>query len=59
MARVQDKELRLIGALMYTETDYRKSIEMIRDKNVKLAPLITTHLPLEKFAEAYDFIERP
>ena len=55
---VQDKELRLIGTLMYKAEDYRTAVELIRSGRVKLEPLMTRHFPFEQYAEAYRFIEK-
>jgi len=54
---VQDKELRLIGSLMYMEEDYRTAIELIQKGRISLDPLITRHFPLEEYFQAYRFIE--
>ncbi len=54
---VQDKELRLIGTLMYKENDYRTAVELIQSNQVHLDPLITTHFAFEKYAQAYKYIE--
>ncbi len=54
---VQDRELRLIGTLMYREEDYQKAIELIENKNIALSPLITTSFDFREFSEAYKFIE--
>ena len=54
---VQDRELRLIGTLMYQEKDYRKAIELIEENKVKLDPIITEHFPFEDYLEAYKYIE--
>jgi L-iditol 2-dehydrogenase len=54
---VQDRELRLIGTLMYQEEDYRKAIELIEENKVKLNPIITEHFPFENYLEAYKYIE--
>lgn len=54
---VQDRELKLIGTLMYQEEDYRKAIELIEESKVKLDPIITEHFPFEDYLEAYKYIE--
>lgn len=54
---VQDRELRIVGTLMYQERDYKKAIELISDGKVDLSPLITNHFPFEKYLEAYRFID--
>jgi len=55
---VQDKELRLIGTLMYKAEDYRTAIELIRSGRITLKPLMTKHFPFEQYPEAYRFIEK-
>ena len=52
---VQDKELRLIGTLMYQERDYIRAIEMA--PQIKLGPLITHRFSLSEYADAYKAIE--
>ncbi|MHA2180942.1 MAG: zinc-dependent alcohol dehydrogenase [Promethearchaeota archaeon] len=54
---VQDRELRLIGNLMYQRNDYIKAIELINSKKIILDPLMTTHFPFEDYNKAYKFIE--
>jgi len=54
---VQDRELRLIGTLMYQEEDYKKAIELIEESKVKLDPIMTEHFPFEDYLEAYKYIE--
>lgn len=55
---VQDRELRLIGSLMYQEKDYRKAIELIETGAVKLNPLITDHFDFKDYLAAYQYIEK-
>jgi len=57
MGTVQDRELCLIGTLMYREPDWKKAIELVEKGAVKLAPLITDHFAFADYAKAYDFIE--
>ncbi|MHA2035736.1 MAG: zinc-dependent alcohol dehydrogenase [Promethearchaeota archaeon] len=54
---VQDRELRLIGNLMYQRNDYIKAIELVGSKKMVLEPLITTHFSFEDYDKAYKFIE--
>ena len=54
---VQDRELRLIGTLMYQERDYKKAIELINDKKVNLKPLITDHFAFRDYLKAYQYID--
>lgn len=55
---VQDKELRLIGTLMYREEDYRVAVDLIRAGWVNLKPLMSKHFPFKEYPQAYKFIER-
>lgn len=49
--------LSLIGSMMYRHEDYLKAVEMIDCGKINLAPLITERFPLEKYDEAYRFID--
>ena len=57
MGLVQDRELRLIGTLMYQEKDFRVAIELIEKGRVTLAPLITDHFAFLDYQKAYQHIE--
>ena len=54
---VQDRELRLIGTLMYQTDDYNKAIELVGAKKITLKPLMTMHFPFEDYNKAYKFID--
>ena len=55
MGLIQDKEVSLIGSLMYVEEDWLKAIEYVSNGAVRLEPLIGKHFPLESLAEAYEY----
>jgi 2-desacetyl-2-hydroxyethyl bacteriochlorophyllide A dehydrogenase len=57
MSIVGDRELSLIGTLMYKHEDYLKAVELIADGKVITEPLVTKHFPFDKYADAYKFIE--
>ena len=57
MANVQDREYELIGTLMYKDADYQESIKLVSESKVNLKGVITHEFPLEKTAEAYQFID--
>ncbi len=57
MGTVQDRELRLIGTLMYQEPDWKKAIELIATEKVKLQPLVTNHFAFADFKKAYEYID--
>jgi L-iditol 2-dehydrogenase len=54
---VQDRELRLIGTLMYQSNDYNKAIELVDSGKIKLEPLMTVHFPFEDYNKAYKYID--
>jgi L-iditol 2-dehydrogenase len=55
---VQDKELCMIGTLMYQAEDYRNAIDLIQSEKISLVPLITKHFAFEDYLKAYEFIEQ-
>jgi len=54
---VQDRELRLIGTLMYQTDDYNKAIELIDSGKINLEPLMTVHFPFKEYNKAYKYID--
>jgi 2-desacetyl-2-hydroxyethyl bacteriochlorophyllide A dehydrogenase len=57
LAVIGDRELRVIGTLMYQHGDYEEAIERIDTGEIATAPLDSKHFPFERFAEAYAFID--
>jgi 2-desacetyl-2-hydroxyethyl bacteriochlorophyllide A dehydrogenase len=57
MSVVGDRELSLIGTLMYQLQDYEQAVEWIAQGLMVTEPLITSHFPFDKFADAYRYIE--
>jgi L-iditol 2-dehydrogenase len=55
---IQDRELTLLGALMYQRQDYDRAIALMSDGSIVTSPLVTTHFPFEKYADAYEFIDK-
>jgi L-iditol 2-dehydrogenase len=53
MLLVQDKEITIAGALMYSLQDFQKSARLVERGDVRLAPLRTHHVPFEKWVEGY------
>lgn len=55
---IQDKEMELLGTLVYTFRDFRTAIKIITEKNLeeKLSKFITRIYPLEKTNEAFRYI---
>jgi len=54
---VQDRELNLVGTLMYQKADYEQAIALIDQGLVQLDPLITHRFAFEKYLQAYQTIE--
>ncbi len=55
---VGDRELSLVGTLMYRKDDYEQAVEWVAAGAVAVNPLFTTHFPFEQYREAYDYIDR-
>jgi len=55
---VQDKELRMIGTLMYRAEDYRSAIDLIQADKITLEPLITKHFSFDDYPKAFEYIAR-
>lgn len=58
MGLVQDRELRLIGTLMYQEKDFRTAIDLIYRGKVDLSSLISDSFAFKDYLEAYRYIEK-
>jgi 2-desacetyl-2-hydroxyethyl bacteriochlorophyllide A dehydrogenase len=57
MSVVGDRELNLVGTLMYKHEDYEKAVELIASGEVITDPLVTKHFPLEQYEDAYSYID--
>lgn len=57
MAVVGDRELSLVGTLMYKHEDYEQAVQWIASGAVNTEALITCHFPFERYADAYHYIE--
>lgn len=58
MSVVGDRELSLIGTLMYQQDDYEQAVEWISSGAMITEPLVTGHFPFEEYEQAYHFIEK-
>jgi L-iditol 2-dehydrogenase len=50
---VQDRELELVGTLMYVRDDFYTALELIQSGAAQVEPLITHRFPLSEAAEAF------
>lgn len=57
MAILGDRELNLIGTLMYKHKDYLEAVSLIETEKIKTAPLFTGHFPFENYLDAYKYID--
>ena len=58
MSVVGDRELSLVGTLMYRHEDYQHAVQLVTEGRVVLEPLVTKHFPFDEYPRAYDFIDR-
>lgn len=54
---VQDRELKLVGSLMYKEEDYHLAIGLLEKGKVNLQPLITKHFKFADYPATYKYID--
>ncbi len=54
---VQDRELSLVGTLMYQKEDYERAIELVAGEKMHLDAMITHRYPFEDYLKAYHAIE--
>ncbi len=54
---VQDRELSLVGTLMYQQVDYEIALDLIVGGKLNLDEMITAYFPFEQYLEAYHAIE--
>lgn len=57
MSVVGDREISLIGTLMYQQADYEQAVDWIASGQMVTEPLVTAHFTMEQYEEAYRFIE--
>lgn len=55
---VQDRELKLIGTLMYKYEDYLEAVDLINSGKIVTRPLYSKHYPFTDYEEAYRYIDK-
>lgn len=55
---VQDRELSLVGTLMYQKSDYERAIDLVASGQMRLDAMITQRFVFEDYLKAYDAIEQ-
>lgn len=54
---IQDRELTVLGTLMYQKADYLKAIELIEQGKLSLNPMITHRFAFKEYLKAYHTID--
>lgn len=54
---VQDRELRIVGTLMYQRPDYEQAVGWIASGDIITEPLMSEHFPMDRYLEAYHHID--
>jgi L-iditol 2-dehydrogenase len=54
---VQDRELKLVGTLMYQYQDYIDAVKLINVNKIETEPLFSKHFDFYDYNKAYDFID--
>jgi L-iditol 2-dehydrogenase len=54
---VQDRELSLVGTLMYQKKDYERAIELVATGKLNLGPMVTQRFAFKDYLAAYEMIE--
>ena len=57
MAVVGDRELTIVGSLMYQYADYEEAVQRIASGDIITAPLESAHFSFEEYEAAYRFID--
>jgi L-iditol 2-dehydrogenase len=53
MGLIQDRELELVGTLMYTRDDFTAARDLIANGRIQVKPLVTACYPLDQTAQAF------
>jgi L-iditol 2-dehydrogenase len=54
---VQDRELRIIGTLMYQRPDYEQAVAWIDSGAIITEPLMSEHFSMDQYLDAYRYID--
>jgi L-iditol 2-dehydrogenase/threonine 3-dehydrogenase len=57
MAIAGDRELSLVGTLMYKHEDYQEAVEFIKNERIITDPLFSGHFQFEHYLKAYQYID--
>lgn len=54
---VQDRELQIVGTLMYQRPDYEQAVAWIASGDIVTEPLMSEHFPMDRYLDAYRYID--
>jgi L-iditol 2-dehydrogenase len=54
---IQRQAIDVIGVMMYVRADYEKAISLMNDGKIEVEKITSNSFPIDKFKEAYDFID--
>jgi len=54
---VQDRELKVLGTLMYQRPDYEQAVAWIASGDIITEPLMSEHFPMERYLDAYRYLD--
>jgi len=54
---VQDRELHIVGTLMYQRPDYEQAVAWIASGDIVTEPLMSEHFPMDRYLDAYRYID--
>lgn len=57
MSVVGDRELKLVGSLMYRRDDWEQAVKLISSGAVVTEPMYSKHFPFAEYAAAYRFVD--
>lgn len=58
LAWVQDRELSIVGALMYVEDEWDATTDYIGQGRIKMGPLLSRVFPFDQYQDAFRYIEK-
>ncbi len=58
MSKVGDRELKLVGTLMYRHEHFTQAVKLIASGDVVAEPLDSKHFPFSAYSSAYAFIDK-
>ena len=54
---LQRREIDVLGIMMYLREDFGRAIELMKNKAIRTAPLISDYFPIQRMAQVYPYID--